>query len=71
MGEGGGEGGREGKHLSGDLFKSGPRHFTSERVLPQTFPIKTLNWAEQQDRRMDNFFYNFDPQMSCLNKLHI
>ena len=44
MGGGGGEkGGREGKHLSGDLFKSGLRHFTSEIVLPQTFPIKTLN----------------------------
>ena len=37
------KGGREGKHLSGDLFKSGLRHFTSEIVLPQTFPIKTLN----------------------------
>ena len=42
-GGGGGEGGREEKHLSGDLFNSGPWHFTSERVLPQTFPIKTLN----------------------------
>ena len=64
MGGGGGERGeRERKHLSGDLLKSGLRHFTSEIVVPQNFPIKTLNWAEQQDRQLDNFFYNFDPQM--------
>ena len=50
------KGGRERKHLSGDLLKSGLRHFTSEIVLPQTLPIKTLNWAEQQERQLDNFF---------------
>ena len=33
--------GGEGKHLSGDLCRSGLKHFISEKVLPQTLPIES------------------------------
>ena len=37
-GEGGERGEREGKHLNGDLFKSGLRCFTSEKSFASNFP---------------------------------
>ena len=42
MGGGGEKGGREGKHLSGDLFKSGLRHFLSEKSLASNLPHQNL-----------------------------
>ena len=70
-GEGGERGEREEKFKWRSLKERSKAFHIGKKVVPLTFPIKTLNSAEQQDRRMDNFFYNFDPQMSCLNNLHI
>ena len=33
--------GGEGKHLSGDLCRSGLKNFILEKVLPQTLPIES------------------------------
>ena len=69
---GGGEGGERGEREETFKWRSlkerSKAFHIGKKVLPLTFPIKTLNCKTDE---WIIFFYNFDPQMSCLNKLHI